>query len=196
VDKAYKNDPLGQEAKLRNARLSYFRGEFDWAKAQLDVLKSATSQLIANDALALSLLISDNTALDTSTTAMEIYSRADLLSFQNHEEKSIQVLDSLMAKFPGHTLTDEALYKKAQLKKRLGQFTEAAGLYREVFTNHPKDILADDAMFALAELEENQFKNNQEAQQLYGLLMEKYPGSLFVVEARKRFRTLRGDLVN
>ncbi len=196
VDKAYRTDALGQEAKLRNARLSYFRGEFDWARAQLDVLKSATSQLIANDALALSLLISDNTALDTSTLAMEFYSRADLYAFQNRETQSLATLDSILTLFPGHSLEDEVLFKKAQLLKKMGRFEESASLYQKVFEQHGKDILADDALFSLAELQEFQLKNKAEAMRLYGLMLEKYPGSLFVIEARKRFRVMRGDIVN
>jgi tetratricopeptide (TPR) repeat protein len=52
-----KNHELGQEARFKVAQTSYFKGDFDWAKAQLKVLKGSTTQLIANDAVALFLKI-------------------------------------------------------------------------------------------------------------------------------------------
>lgn len=196
VDKDFKNDALGREAKYRNARLSYYLGEFDWAKDQLKVLKAATSQLISNDALSLGLLISDNTNLDTSTTALLMFSRADLLDFQNKDSLALQTLDSILSEFPEHSLTDEIWYKKAQMARRKGRFADAAGLFQEIIDKYPDDILADDALFQMAELYETKLNDKEKAKTLYELLLTKYPGSLYVVDARKRFRVLRGDKVN
>lgn len=196
VDKEFKHDPLGQEAKYRNAKLSYYRGDFKWAQAQLDILKSATSQLIANDALALSLLISDNMGLDSSIEALALYAKADLLSFQNKNNVAFEMLDSIIIKFPTHVILDEVLYKKAEIKKKQGQNEEAAGLLEKIIINYSFDILADDALFNLAELNEKKFKNSGKAMELYQELLTKYPGSSYVVEARKRYRILRGDVIN
>ena len=112
VEKSFKENPIGHEAKFRRARISYFQGEFDWAQAQLDVLKASTSKLIANNAMDLSLLITDNTGLDTTAKAMQMYARAELLAFQNKWDASLLTLDSLEYVFPGHSLLDEALLKK------------------------------------------------------------------------------------
>lgn len=196
VDKDFKNDILGREAKFRNSRLSYYLGEFDWAKDQLNVLKSATSQLISNDALSLALLITDNTNLDTSNAAMLVYSRADLLDFQNKDSLALMLLDSLVTGFPTHSLTDEAWFKKAQILKSKGRFTEAIVYLQDVVDKYPDDILADDALFQLADIYENKLNDKEKAKTLYETLLTKYPGSLFVVDARKRFRTLRGDKIN
>lgn len=196
VDKDFKNDPLGREAKYRNARLSYYLGEFEWAKEQLKVLKAATSQLISNDALSLGLLITDNTNLDTTTTALLMFSRAELLDFQNKDSLALLTLDSIVAEFPEHSLTDEIWYKKAQMFRSKGRFTEAAALFQEVVDKYPEDILADDALFQMADLYENMLNDKEKAKNLYELMLNKYPGSLFVVDARKRFRVLRGDKVN
>lgn len=196
VDKDFKNDALGREAKYRNARLSYYLGEFDWAKDQLKVLKAATSQLISNDALSLGLLISDNTNLDTSTTALLMFSRADLLDFQNKDSMALQTLDSILAEFPGHSLTDDIWYKKAQMASSKGNFAAAAALFQEIIDKYPDDVLADDALFQMAGLYESKLGDKEKAKTLYELLLTKYPGSLFVVDARKRFRVLRGDKVN
>ncbi len=196
VDKAFKNDPLGQEAKLRNAKLSYYTGDFEWAKGQLDVLKSATSQLISNDAMALSLLIADNTALDTSTVAMMMYARADLLEYQNHDTLALAALDSILVTYPRHSLTDEVYYKKATIAKKKGRFQDAADLLQKVVNEYPSDILADDALFQLGDIYEFHLKDTVKAMDYYEQLMLKHPGSSFTVEARKRYRALRGDILN
>lgn len=196
VDKAFRDDPIGQEAKFKNAKLSYFNGEFEWAKAQLDVLKSATHQLIANDAMQLSMLISDNTDLDSSIDALLIYAHAELVSFQNKDSLALLTLDSILTNFPKHALSDETYFKKAQIMKKQGRFKEAAEFLQTIITNYPEDILADDALFNLAELTEKNFKDSTKAMELYQQLLTKYTGSLFVVEARKRYRVLRGDHVN
>lgn len=196
VDKDFKNDPIGYEAKFRNARLSYFIGEYEWAKAQLDVLKGATSKLIANDALALSLLIADNMDPDSTYTALRIYSRAEMLDFQHKHQIALQTLDSVQQIGLWHPLFDEVLYKKAEINMEMANFTEADTLYAQVYGFYPDDILGDDAMFKRAELNENQLKNPARAMELYSELMLKYPGSIFTIEARKRYRYLRGDVIN
>lgn len=193
VDKDYKNDAIGREAKYRNARLSYYMGEFEWAAAQLGVLKSATSQLISNDAMQLGLLIMDNLGTDSITEPLQMYSRADLYDFCNRNDEALVTLDSLLIAWPGHSLTDEIWFKQATLYARKGNYTKAAELYTSVFTSYPDDILADDAMFRLAEMKEQRMDSKEDAKALYEMIITKYPGSLFTVEARKRFRKLRGD---
>lgn len=196
VDKDFKNDPVGYEAKFRNGRLSYFIGEYEWARAQLDVLKGATSKLIANDALALSLLIADNMDMDSTYTALRIYSRAEMLMYQHKHQLALQTLDSVNFVGLWHPLFDEVLYKKAEINMETGNFTEADTLYAQVYGMYPDDILGDDALFKRAELNENQLKNPAKAMELYSELMLKYPGSIYTIEARKRFRYLRGDVIN
>lgn len=196
VEKSFKYDAIGQEAKFRNARISYYTGDFMWAQAQLDVLKGATAKLIANDAMDLSLLISDALAIDTNIAPLMIFSRADLLAFQNKDEQAKITLDSINTLFPNHALADDILYRKAQIELKHTRYTEAAAYYDTIVKNYGDDILADDALFKLAGLNENQFKNLEKAKELYQQLLIKYPGSLYVVEARKRFRKLRGDAIN
>jgi tetratricopeptide (TPR) repeat protein len=196
VEKSFKNEPLGHEAKFRNAKLSFYIGEFEWAKTQLDILKAATSKLIANDAMALSLLISDNTDPDSSTVALGIYARADLLLFRNQDAKAIQTLDSIAIRFPGHSLSDDVLFKKAEISVKDGDYLNAAIYWKKVADDFPDDVLADDALFRLAGLYETVLNDKAKAMELYQNLMEKYPASVFVTDARKRFRILRNDPVN
>jgi tetratricopeptide (TPR) repeat protein len=196
VEKAFKYDEIGQEAKFRNARISYYTGDFKWAQAQLDVLKGATAKLISNDAMDLSLLISDALADDTNEAPLAIYARADLLAFQNKDSLAEITLDTINSLFKNHALADEILYKKAQIELKHAKYAQAATRYEAILNNYGEDVLADDALFKLADLNENQFKNIEKAKALYQQLLEKYPGSLYVVEARKRFRKLRGDSIN
>lgn len=196
VDKAFKDEPLGQQAKFRNARLSYYNGDFEWAKAQLDVLKASTSQLIANDALNLSLLIADNTGLDTSTEALRLFARADLLVQQNRFEQAGLTLDSINLLFPGHSLADEILWVKSKMLIRKNDYAGALLPLQAIIEQFPADIWADDALFQSAEIHERRLNDIPKAMELYQQVLTKYPGSLYNVEARKRYRTLRGDAIN
>ncbi len=196
VEKAFKYDAIGQEAKFRVAKISYYTGDFKWAQAQLDVLKGATSKLIANDALELSLTISDALAIDTNEAPLALFSMADLFAFRNMDDVALSLYDSLNKTFPNHALADDIIYKKAQIALKHAQYNEAAGFYEDILKNYGDGILGDDAMFKLADLNESQFKNIEKAKELYQQLLEKYPDSLYVVEARKRFRKLRGDSIN
>ncbi len=196
VEKSFKHDAIGQEAKFRVAKISYYTGDFMWAQAQLDVLKGATSKLIANDAMDLSLLISDALAIDTNEAPLTMFAFADMLAFQNKDKLAKMTLDSINILFPNHALADDILYKKAQIELKHANYTAAAAYYDTIVKNYGNDILGDDALFKLADLNENQFKNLDKAKELYQELLIKYPGSLYVVEARKRFRKLRGDEIN
>jgi tetratricopeptide (TPR) repeat protein len=196
VEKAFKNEPIGAEAKFRNAKLSFYIGEFEWARAQLDVLKAATSKLIANDAMQLSLLITDNLTEDTAATELKMYARADMLLFRNMEDDALATLDSIKLLSSYHPLIDDVLLKKAEIMLRKRNYAMADSLLRELIETFPHDILADDALFKLAELQEIVFKDKERAMELYKKMLEDYPGSLFAVDSRKRFRALRGDLVN
>lgn len=193
VDKQFKEDILGHEARFRNARLSYFRGDFEWAQSQFDVLKASTSRLIANDALDLSVFIMDNLGLDTSATALQTYADAELLVFQNRYDEAFTKLDSLKENFPGHDLEDDIVYLKANIYKRLRRYDEAATAYQYILDNYAESIRLDNSLWALAGLYENQLNDRAKAQELYESLFIDYSGSILAVEARKKYRELRGD---
>ena len=196
VELDFKDDMLGNEAKFRNARISYYTGDFEWAQGQLDALKASTSKLISNDAIDLSLLITDNFNMDTTTAPMMMYARADLLAYQNRFSECIITLDSILTEYPAHTLTDEIKMLKASIYMKRGQFDLARDLYQNVVDLHFTDITADDALFKLALLHEHVYKDNAKAMMLFEKLITEFPASLYVVEARKHFRALRGDELN
>jgi tetratricopeptide (TPR) repeat protein len=190
VEKEFKEDILGHEAKFRNARVFYYSGSFDYARAQLDVLKASTSKLIANDALDLSLLIMDNLAFDTSLRALQLYAQAELMIFQNRFDVANDYLDTIENQFTGHTLTDEVLYKRFEIAQKKRDCTDAVKHLKKIVQNHPHDILIDDALFNLGEIYQFQFRDLKEAAEYYRKIIFEHSGSLYVVEARKRFREI------
>ncbi len=193
VDKAFKDDILGHEARFRNARLSYYAGDFQWAQTQFKVLKRSTSKLIANDALDLAVFITDNLGLDSTETSLKLYSEADLLVFQNRFDEAFIKLDSLIAQFPEHSLQDDVLYMKAQIYTKQKDWDKTVAMYEEIIEKHAEEIRADNALFKLADLQENQLNNIEKAKELYEKIFIDFSNSTFAVEARKRFRKLRGD---
>ena len=193
VDKIYPEDHLGHVARFKNAKLSYYNGDFQWAQSQFEVLKASTSKLIANDALDLSVFIMDNLGLDTTDRALRLYAESDLLTFQNRFDESFAKLDSLVQQFPEHSLEDDVLYAKAAIYLKLRDYETAAKLYAGIVENYPDEIRADNSLFALAELNENQLENQEKAMEFYEKIFIDYSNSTFSVEARKRFRRLRGD---
>lgn len=195
VDKKFKEDLLGHEARFRNARLSYFRGDFEWAQSQFDVLKASTSRLIANDALDLSVFILDNLGLDTSSLALQTYADAELLVFQNRFEEAFIKLDELKENFPNHELEDDIVYLKAGIYAKLRRYEESAAAYQSLIDTYPESIRLDNSLWALAGLYEKQLDNKTKAQELYETLFIDYSNSILAVEARKKYRELRGDAV-
>jgi tetratricopeptide (TPR) repeat protein len=189
----FKYDVIGQTAKFKNAKLSFYIGEFKWAKAQADVLKAATSKLISNDAIALSLLVGENFDPDSGTVALSIYARADLLDYKNQPEAALKTLDSILILFDEHPIMDEMFFKKAEICLKIGRINEADSLLGLVATLFPDGILADSALMKRGEIRERYMNDKEGAMQYYQEILEKFPGSVYAVDARKRYRILRGD---
>ncbi|MFC2175794.1 tetratricopeptide repeat protein [Bacteroidota bacterium] len=196
AEKMFKTDDIGRLAKLKNAKLAYYTGQFEWAKAQLNVLKAATSDFIANDALYLAMLIGDNSYMDTTFDALRMFAKADLYLYQNKLDSAVVLLDSIEQTHPGHSLQDDILFKRAEIAEQQGAYADAAKFYHRVWKDYGWDLLADDAIYRLAQLEENKLDDKSKAMEYYQELLLNYSGSLYTVEARKRYRSLRGDLLN
>ena len=188
---ANRNNSLGDEVKLKKAQLGYFMGNFSWAKAQLDVLKASTSKLTANDAMELSMLIGNNLNMDSTAIPLQMFARADLLFFRNKEAEAMATLDSIAELYPYHTLTDNILFRKAKIEIDLNNYETAAGYLQEITNNFSYGLLADDALFMLAELYNYQLNQKEKAKELYRNMLTRYPGSVFTEESREKFRELR-----
>ncbi|QHV95472.1 tetratricopeptide repeat protein [Spirosoma endbachense] len=196
VEKSQKEELLGYEAKLKNAKLHYYRGNLAVAKDILDVLKLATSREIANDAEQLSLLIVDNTGMDSTEAAMREYAGIDLLLFQNKTDEAIEALNEMWKKYADHPLADEILWLRANTYMKQGKNTEALEDLKKITASYSTDILGDDALFTQAKIYEERLKDKTAAMEAYQKVLTQYPGSIYGAESRKRFRALRGDTVN
>lgn len=185
----YKNNDIGHEAQLKQAKIAYYNGNFEYAKALLDVLKGSTSKLIANDAFELAQLISDNTALDTSTTAMEIFARGDLLLAQGKKNEAIAIYDSIPKLFPGHSLEDEILMRKAEIARSEHNDEQMIQYLQEIENRFSYEIYADKAIFTLAEYYDNA-GDTEKAKEKYKRLVFEYPNSIYSAPARNRYREL------
>ncbi len=195
VNNFWKEEPIGHEAKFKNAKIFYYDGEFDYAQSQLSVLKASTSKLIANDAMNLSILITDNFGLDSNFEAMNWFAKADLCIEQHKYDQAFQYFDSINRIFPDHSLGDEILFRKAKAKQLQGSWTDAISFLEKIIEFYPTDILADDALFQMGDIYETQLNDTEKASEYYKKILFDYQGSLFAVEARKRFRIIRGDTI-
>jgi len=190
VEKEYKYDRLGERAKFNNAKISFYTGDFKWARAQLDVLKASTSKLISNDAMELSILITDNIGIDTTEAPLLMFAKADLLAYQNKNKEALQMLDSLKVEYLLHPISDDILYKKYQIHYSQKEYKLAAENLEDIVMDYNQDLLGDDALFNLAQLYDNELNNKEKATELYRQLMFNFQGSIYVVAARKRYREL------
>lgn len=193
VDKDFKEGNLGEYARYRNAKLSYYSGDFEWAQEQFKILKGATSKLISNDAIDMSVFILDNLGLDTTDATLKMFARADLLIFQNKFEEAITILDSVKILFPEHALEDDIIYQKASIYQKQKKYDLAIVLLETLIEKFPEEIKADDSVFELATLYEDVKADLEKAKSLYEKLFTDYSGSSFAVEAKKRYRMLRGE---
>ena len=196
IEKDFKEHPLGHEAKLRTAKISYYQGDFQWAQAQLEVLKASTSKLISNNAMELSLLITDNYNLDTTEIAMRTFAQADLLYYQQKYSDAILKYDSILIKFPGHSLSDEIYMRKSQIFLDNNRIQDALANYEQIELDWSYDILADDALYRRAKIYDEILNDYTLAMDLYEKILLEHNSSVFVAESRKRFRDLRGDNID
>lgn len=193
VERMFKDEPLGYEAKLKSAKLSYFKGEFELAQSHLDILKLATSREIANDALNLSILIKNNTVFDSTDVVMQAYANIELMLFQSNKSEAIKALDLMLEMYPKHSIVDEVYFLKARTQRELGLFSDALASLEKINVGYYFEILGDDSLFLTGIILEEDIKDGEKAMQVYLDLLNKFKGSIYVSEARKRLRELRGD---
>ena len=193
VEKDFKYDAIGQEAKFRNAKLSFYAGDFAWAKSQADVLKGATTKLISNDALDLSLIISDAIAVDTNEAPLKLFACADLMIRQHKYEEAIVKMDSINLLYSSNTLGDDIYFKKAQIYMIQKKYKDVESMYKNILEYYPNELYADDAQFKLGEIYEYYLSDKEKAKQIYQELLLNFSGSTYAVDARTRYRELRGD---
>lgn len=187
------NDEFSHEASMRMAKTSFFKKDFNWAKKQAGELKQASTQLIANDAVELFLLISDNSAEDSLQVALQDFSKADLLEYQNKPKDALEAFLQILEKHKGQSIEAGTLYKVGKNYEKLGNFAKSIGYYQTILDNHKDGIYIDEALFYSAEIYKNQLNDLEKAKNLYEKVVLEHPDSIYFTEARKQYRQLRGD---
>ena len=189
VDKSLKEEPLGHEARFKNAQLRYFIGEYEWALSQLKVLKAATSKLIANDAMTLSLIIKDNLEADTTGVQLNRLAQVDYRIYQHREDEAIVMLDAIIA--TGNEVSKpHALFRKAEIAERRKEYETAEQLYLQIVEQFPYSYMADAALMHAALIEHNELNNKALAKQHYEQLIDNYTTSIYTAQAKKNYRKL------
>jgi tetratricopeptide (TPR) repeat protein len=193
VDEDMGGDIVGQEASLRTAKTSYYKTDFQWASHQLKVLKSASSQLIANDALDLFLLISDNTVEDSTQVALKKFARADFLFYQNKKEEALAQFQMILKEHQGEEIEPVTLFRIGKIYEKKGDFPIALENYNEIITKHKESIYIDEALYYSAEIYNISLNDPEKAKPLYEEMIFKHEDSIYYVDSRNKYRKLRGD---
>ena len=189
----FPNNPTGHKATYNIARASFFQGDIDWAHAQLKVIKSVASDLIANDAIDLDVIIINNKEEnDSLQTGLKTFARAKFEIFRKNTQKAMQILDSLKQNFKGQLIYDDALYTQAKIYEKQGKLDLALQNYQAILDNKTEDLLIDDALYRMAVIYEEQ-GDEEQAKKLFKKIVIEYPASFWFVDARRHFRKLRGD---
>ena len=196
VQTQLKNHPLSQQARFKVAQTSYFKGDFKWAKSQLKILKSSTTQLIANDAVDLFLIISDNEPKDSIPSGLLDFAKADLLAYQNKNIEAIAIYSALAQKYQGQNIEDEVLFNQAALYLKESLYENTISNLLKIISIDAEGILVDDSYYLLAEVYKNKIKDTEKASEYYQKIIFEKPSSIYLVDARKKYREIRGDIIN
>jgi tetratricopeptide (TPR) repeat protein len=193
IENDLKNDAVAHEASLKAAKTSYFKTDLEWALKQFKELKSASTQLIANDALEYFLLINDNTVADSTQVALKAFAKADYLWYQNRNQEAIQAFQAILKQFKGQEIEAVTNLRLGQLYEKIGDFSLALAQYQSIIEQHSDGIYVDEALYFSAELYKNQLQLPDKAKPLYEKIIFNHQDSIYFVEARRKYRELRGD---
>jgi tetratricopeptide (TPR) repeat protein len=193
IEEDLKNDQIGHEASLKVAKTSYFQGDFQWAQSQFKILKSASTQLIANDAMEYFLLISDNTVADSAQVALKKFARGDYLMYQNRNDLALAQFAKILTENKGDEIEAVTLLRMGKINEKQGDFTEALRLYKQIIDLHPDGIYVDEALYFSAEIYDQQLKQPELAKPLFEKMIFEHQDSIYFIDARRKFREIRGD---
>jgi tetratricopeptide (TPR) repeat protein len=193
IENDLKNDAVAHEASLKAAKTSYFKTDLEWALKQFKELKSASTQLIANDALEYFLLINDNTVADSTQVALKAFAKADYLEYQNRNQEAIQAFQAILKQFKGQEIESVTNLRLGRIYEKTGDFSLALSQYESIIKQHSDGIYVDEALYFSAEIYKNQLQLPDKAKPLYEKIIFNHQDSIYFVEARRKFRELRGD---
>ena len=194
IENDLKNDPMGHEASLKAAKTSYFKGDFDWAQKQFGTLKTAVSQLIANDALEYFLLINDSNVADSTQVALKQYAKGDYLKYQNKNQEALEVFQQLLLDYKGDQMEAVTNLQIGEIYRELGQYEKALLAFQEIIDKHQESIYVDEALYFSAEILNKNLNKPEEAKAFYEKILFNHQDSIYFTDSREKYRVLRGDV--
>jgi tetratricopeptide (TPR) repeat protein len=178
VEKQVKDSPLAYEAKIKTAKLYFYTGDFELAKELADILKQGTQREIANDALELSLLIEDNTGIDSLEVGLKNFANIRFMYDQKRWAEGDSLLAIVTNQNKQESLQDDILYLRATRARQKGENAFAKEMYWEIFKKFPEDIYGDDALFYYLTLVDTADSDP------FLLFIKQYPSSLHLSDVR------------
>lgn len=194
IENDLKNHEVGHQASLKVAKTSYYKGDFPWALKQLSVLKTSFSQLIANDALELYLLINDNQS-DSLYTSLNKFARADFYLYKGKDQLALEQFEKILQEHKGEDIEAVTHLRVGKILERQKDYLKALEHYDAIITRFSDGIYLDEALFFSAEIYNKYLGNPEKAKELYEKVIFNHQDSIYFIEARKQYRILRGDEV-
>ncbi len=193
IQEDLKNNAIAHEASLKAAKTSYFKGDFDWALNQFKVLKTASTQLIANDALEYFLLINDNKIADSSMVALQKFAKGDYLLYQNRNDEALSQFQKILIEDKDNEIISVTLLRLGQTHEILGNYSQALSYYKQIIDEHKDGIYIDEAYYYSAEIRYKIYKEKEQAKLLYEKIIFNHQDSIYFIDAQKKYRQIRGD---
>lgn len=186
---------LAELARYELAMLHFYQGDFVAAEGYTAVMQENTSTDVANDAIAMKVLLIESMGPDSLNTPLRRFARIKLLIRQRNWEVAIHQLEDLLNEFGGHSLADDMLFENAALQAMTGDISGAIQLYLELPLVHPTSFFGARSLFQAARLQADQLDDKELAIRTYERILLEYPGSLLTTDTRSAIRVLRGDEV-
>ncbi len=187
-----KNFPDTLRAKFLLAQVWYYQGEFDRAKKILEDVSKITASDYSNDAIELLLKIQSNRF--PSDKPLREFALAELKIKQRRYGEAISILEDIVSNCSSCSIVDDAIFTLAMSYKAIGKFDKSIEYLDLIINEHPGSIYADDAMMEKGIIYQENLRNREVAIDTFLKLISKFPNSIYVSEARKRVRELRGEI--
>ena len=186
-------NPLQEQAALHLAEILFFKMNFQEATKKLTALTGNTLSDATNDALSLQIFIEGN--IKENMPALKEFAKADLLRRQRKLPDALSIYESILRNNPKSDVLDEVLIAIGDVQTLMTRYVDAIASYERLLKDFPESLSLDRTLMKLANVYEWGTNDSAKAISAYQTLLEKYPSSVYVSEARKRVRELRGDTI-
>ena len=175
------------QGKFNQAEILYYSGKTDSALSIYYELTKSLDDDIANDALARISFIEQNKDF---VKALNLFSEAEYFQLQGKHSNALNNFYEVIKVGAGEQIGEIAIIRAAELEIEKNDLVKAKKLLQAYISDNMYPLFGDKALFILGNIAEKS-NNNSEAIDFYVNILEKYPRSILISEARKKIRTLR-----